>query len=213
MQCQQSGIELPAMLITAIRQQIKNPERVSIHVDGNYSFSLSLDELLEQKIKNGDQLDESRITQLKKISQDGKLRARALEWILNRPRSVREFRDYLRRKKVEDELSANLVTQFLQKGYLNEERYAKWLVELRATSGKSNRAISAELASKGIERELISEVLDSDVSDESERIKQVIAKKSKLARYQNDRQKFMQYLARQGFSYDLIKSTLEADQQ
>jgi hypothetical protein len=33
------------MKITAIKQQVKNPERVSIFVDGKYEFSLSLDEL------------------------------------------------------------------------------------------------------------------------------------------------------------------------
>ena len=35
------------MKITAIKAQVKNPERVSIFVDDKYSFSLSLDELVE----------------------------------------------------------------------------------------------------------------------------------------------------------------------
>jgi hypothetical protein len=33
------------MKITAIKQQVKNPERVSVFIDEKYEFSLSLDEL------------------------------------------------------------------------------------------------------------------------------------------------------------------------
>ena len=39
------------MRVSSIKQQVKNPQRVSIFVDGKYSFSLSLDELLREKIK------------------------------------------------------------------------------------------------------------------------------------------------------------------
>ena len=46
------------MKITALKQQIKNPERVSIFVDEKYAFSLSLDELVKYKLKNGDELSE-----------------------------------------------------------------------------------------------------------------------------------------------------------
>jgi regulatory protein len=87
------------MKITAIKQQVKNPERVSIFVDGKYEFSLSLDELVKYKLKNNQELDKANVKKFKKISADGKLRARALEWLLNRPHSEREFRDYLYRKK------------------------------------------------------------------------------------------------------------------
>ena len=78
------------MKITAIKAQVKNPERVSIFVDDKYSFSLSLDELVKYKIKNGAELDKADIKKYKKLSDDGKLRARSLEWLLNRPHSIRE---------------------------------------------------------------------------------------------------------------------------
>lgn len=73
------------MKITALKQQVKNPERVSVFVDEKYEFSLSLDEVVKHKIKNGDELDKADVKKFKKISEDGKLRARALEWLLNRP--------------------------------------------------------------------------------------------------------------------------------
>ncbi len=194
--------------ITFIRPQVKNPERVSVFLDGNYSFSLSLDELLKEKLKNGDELDVVAEKRLKKISADGKLRARTLEWLLNRPHSTRELRDYLYRKIAEPEMMDTLIKEFSDKGYLDDRKFGQWLAELQKRRGKSNRAIRAELFKKGIGRELVDEVLQSGEDDEAARLKMLIAKKQKLTRYKNDPQKLKLYLARQGFNYDLINEVL-----
>ncbi len=196
------------MKVTSIKQQVKNPERVSIFVDGKYEFSLSLDELVKYKLKNNDELDEAAIKKFKKISADGKLRARALEWLMNRPHSEREFRDYLYRKKVEPEQVESLVNEFRDKGYLDNAKFAAWFTELQARRGKSDRAIRAELFKKGIGRELADETLNTGVSDEAERLKAMIEKKQKLSRYRNDPQKLMQYLVAQGFSWQDVKAAL-----
>jgi hypothetical protein len=97
------------MKITSIKQQVKNPERVSIFVDNKYEFSLSLDELVKYKLKNNDELTAADVKKYKKISADGKLRGRSLEWLMNRPHSEREFRDYLYRKKAEPDQIDGLV--------------------------------------------------------------------------------------------------------
>src|ERR1700709_459622 len=91
------------MKITSIKQQVKNPERASLFVDGKYSFSLSLNELVAEKLKINQEIDEAELKRLKKLSEDGKLKNRAMEWVMNRPRSIRELRDYLYRKKAEPE--------------------------------------------------------------------------------------------------------------
>jgi regulatory protein len=197
------------MKITSIKQQVKNPERVSVFVDGKYTFSLSLDELLAHKLKADDELDEAGIKKFKKISADGKLRARALEWLMSRPRSEREFKDYLYRKKAEPEQIENLVNEFSSKSYIDNAKFAEWFVELQARRGKSNRAIKAELFKKGIGRELTEHVLEVEGANETERLQNMIIKKSKLSRYKNDPQKLTQYLISQGFSYQLVKETLK----
>ena len=196
------------MKITAIKQQVKNPELVSIFVEGKYEFSLSLDELIKHKLKNSTELDKADIKKFKKISADGKLRARSLEWLLNRPRSEREFRDYLFRKKIEPEQIDSLVSEFIFKGYLDNSKFAAWFTELQARRGKSDRAIRAELFKKGIGRELADEVVQEDAGDELERLKTMIQKKQKLSRYKNDTEKLARYLTSQGFSWQAVKEEL-----
>lgn len=196
------------MKITSIKQQVKNPERVSVFVDGIYCFSLSLDELVTQKVKNNDELSEADVKRYKKISADGKLRARALEWLMNRPHSEREFRDYLYRKKAEPEQTEKLISEFSEKGYLDNTKFAAWFTELQARRGKSDRAIRAELFKKGIGREAVDQTIPENAGDEAERLRAMIAKKRKLSRYKDDPQKLMQYLVAQGFSWQLVKQEL-----
>jgi len=197
------------MKITALKRQVKNPGRVSVMVDAEYSFSLSLDELVKHRLKNGDELTASDVKKYKKISADGKLRARALEWLLNRPRSEREFRDYLYKKKAEPDQIDGLVTEFTDKSYLDNTKFTEWYAELLTRRNKSDRQIRAELFKKGIARELVDSVLEQNAGKEEQRLKEIVAKKGSLPRYKNDPLKLKQYLARQGFSYNAINEALK----
>jgi len=196
------------MKITSIKQQVKNPDRVSIFIDGKYSFSLSLNELVTEKLKINQELEESDLKKLKKLSEDGKVKARALEWVMSRPRSVREFTDYMRRKKVEQNLTDSLVQDFLSRGYLDDAKFTIWFVDVLKRRGKSERAIQSELYKKGIGREVIAENFEKDPSEEKERLNQLINKKEHLSKYKQDPLKFKQFLLRQGFSYEDINEAL-----
>jgi regulatory protein len=200
------------MKITSIKQQVKNPERVSIFIDEQYSFSLSLDELVKYKLKNSEELSAADIKKYKKISADGKLRARSLEWLLNRPHSEREFRDYLYKKKAEPGQIENLVNEFTEKGYLDNAKFAAWFIELQARRNKSNRAIRSELFKKGITREIADGILKEQDEDELVRLKALVAKKSTASRYKNDPLKLAKYLTSQGFNYQLVKQAMKIDQ-
>jgi len=196
------------MKITGIKQQVKNPERVSIFVDGKYSFSLTLNELLTEKLKVGTEVDEAQVKTLKKLSEEGKLKMRALAWLMGRPHSIREFRDYMYRKKADQELIDAWVEDFEAKNYLDDHKFAVWWAEGRAQHNRSNRFIQSELYKKGVSKDIVEEVLADSEDDEKTRLQELIAKKGHLKKYQDDPQKFMQFLIRQGFSYSLVKEAL-----
>ncbi len=196
------------MKITSIKQQVKNPERASLFVDGKYSFSLSLNELVAERLKINQEIDESALKRLKKLSEDGKLKNRALEWVLNRPRSILELRDYLYRKKAEPEQITGITEELEGRGYISDSSFAVWLIDMRRRGGKSDRAIQNELMKKGVVREVIAETLQKNGDQERALLKEIIEKKRRLSRYKNDEIKLKQYLLRQGFSYDDIKIVL-----
>lgn len=212
------------MKITDISLQVKNPDRVNVGVDGSYRFSLDIFQVGELGIKVGKEYTEEELVEIETESQFGKLYGRALEYTMLRPHSAREVKDYLWRKtrttktrnrrtgEIQDkegvsvELTERVFNRLLEKKYIDDEKFARWWVENRnLTKGASRRKIINELRAKGVETAIIDRALgDSERNDDDELLK-IIAKKQ--ARYP-DQQKFIQYLMRQGFTYDSIKSAL-----
>jgi regulatory protein len=194
------------MIVTKISQQLKNIDRANIFIDGKYSFSLNLNQVLETKIKVGLEIDDSDLIIFKKLSSDGKLKMRAIEWLMLRPHSKKELLEYLRRKKLEPEQIEEWTNNFQQMGYQNDENFTKWWIEQRLNKQKSKRFIINELRGKGIDNETIQACFEESPS-EQETLKMLINKKRKISKYQ-DNKKLTEYLLRQGFSYSLIKEVL-----
>ncbi len=198
------------MKITKIQPAVKTAGRYNIFVDEKYSFSLDENQLLDLKLKTGFEISDQLLDELKGESEYGKAYARALELILSRPRSEKEMKEYAWRKKWDEELGDRVLGRLRDKGYLDDEKFAQFWLRAR-TGGKprSKRKISAELVQKGVKREIVDKVLH-DYDDDSEMLalrKLVDKKRSKYA----DEQKFMAYLAGQGFSYDMIKEAIKKE--
>lgn len=86
------------MKITNLSAQQRDPNRVNVFVDGKYTFSLDVSQVVSLGVKVGREYDEQELAELEQESQFGKLYGRALEYCLMRPHSAREVRDYLWRK-------------------------------------------------------------------------------------------------------------------
>ncbi|MBQ2622737.1 RecX family transcriptional regulator [Candidatus Saccharibacteria bacterium] len=231
-------MEKSKYVITNLKQGVKNPNRVNVFVNSKYALSLDVAQVVDLNIKVGLEISEEELTELKKASEYGKLYQRTLEWVLMRPRSVRETRDYLSKKlktsssdsllrarrygaqslvplpvgrvqSSEDvsELSDSIIQRLLDKGYIDDYKFAEYYVENRfVKKGISKKRLKMELIKKGVAREIIDEVIDG--RDDEEEIRKMIAKKR--AKY--DDEKLMGYLMRQGFSYDLVRRILFEEQ-
>lgn len=188
-------------------------------VDGVYRFSLDIFQYADLGIKVGAEYTEEELQKLEMESQFGKVYGRALEYCLSRPHSAKEVRDYLYRKTrdtrtktgeikkgVSSELTERVFNRLVEKGYIDDEKFTRYWVENRSlTKGASKRKLISELRSKGVDQGTIDIALSSSVRSDEDELQKVIAKKR--SRYP-DQQKFMAYLASQGFSFDDIKNAL-----
>ena len=189
--------------ITDLKQGVKNPNRVNVFVDNEFAFSLDVAQVVDYKVKVGREISKEEFDELKNASEFGKLYQRALEWVLIRPRSERETRDYLRRRR--PELCEDVICRLRSHGYLDDRKFAAWWVENRfVNKGVSAKRLRMELMKKGVSKEIIDDVLEGSERNDADEIRKII--KKKRARY--DDKKLMEYLARQGFSYDLIKELI-----
>ncbi len=208
------------MKITGITSQKKSDNRVNIMVDGKYRFSLDVYQVVDLGMRVGKEYSDEELNELETESQFGKLYGRALEYCMMRPHSSKEVRDYLFRKTmntrtktgevrkgVDTAVTERVFSRLVEKSHIDDEQFTRWWVDNRGLKkGTSRRKLTAELRTKGVAQETIDKfIAESSRTDETE-LQKMVAKKS--GRY-SDPQKLMQYLARQGFSYDDIKAALK----
>ena len=196
------------MKITSIKQQVKRVDRYSIYLDGKYSFSLGENELLKLGLHSGQELTDEELASYHDESEYGKWFDKTLNLLRFRLRSEWELRDYLKRKDAPPEVIDKILNKLSINGYVNDEQFAKrWVENRRLLKATSRRKLMMELKLKRIPADIIDAALadDKEQTDEREVLRQLISKKQ--ARYP-DKMKLMQYLARQGYNYDDIKSVL-----
>ena len=199
------------MNITAIKQQERLKGRYSIFVDGKYAFSLSADALLDEKLYNGQELDEQQLKTYKKLSQDDKAYGLALAYLARRMRSRWEVTDYFRRKQYDEALAQQLMERLEKLGLIDDLKFAEaWVRNRRLLKPVSKRRLVQELRQKRIADDIAEQVLAEDETDERDVLRDLIDRKRRQTKYQDDL-KLMQYLARQGFSYDDIKTSLNSE--
>ena len=215
------------MKITNLSTQQRDPNRINVFVDDKYRFSLDVSQVVSLGVKIGREYDEQELAELEQESQFGKLYGRALEYCLMRPHSAREVRDYLWRKTratryrskktgelkerpgVSQALVDRVYERLVEKAYIDDEKFTRYWVENRnQTKGMSQRKLEAELRAKGVANDIIERNLRDSLRNDTDELQKIIAKKRR--RYP-DEQKFMQYLACQGFSFDDIKTALRED--
>lgn len=214
------------MKITGLSAQIKNPNRLNVSIDGKYRFSLDISQVVDLGIKIGREVTEDELTALEEEGEFSKVYSRALEYTFMRPHSSHEVKDYLWRKTrttkyktrngeikdregVSQQLTERVFDRLLDKGYIDDNKFARWWVSNRhQTKGISKRKLVAELRAKGVELSIIDAAVSEVGRDDSSELQKIVSKKRH--RY-DDEQKFMNYLARLGFSYDDIKKALSTD--
>lgn len=198
--------------ITGLKQGVRNPDRVNVYVDSKFSFSLDISQVVDFGIKVGLLISAEQLEKFKKASEFGKLYQRTLEWVLLRPRSIRETNDYLYKKIFEKKLDKNYIDRIIEKlkskKYLDDVRFAEYYVENRfVKKGVSIKRLKMELLKKGVSKEIIEEVLAGSERNDEEELKKIILKKR--SKYPDDN-KLIQYLCRQGFQYDLVRELVRS---
>jgi regulatory protein len=198
------------MKITSIKQQVRRVDRYSIFVEGKYAFSLSEVALLESKLASGQELTKQQLKEYKQLSNDDKLYNQALRWVAMRPRSRWEIEFYLvRKKEASPALTEIILNKLSNIGLIDDAKLARAFVnDRRLLRPASRRKLIMELRKKRIADEIIEEAVGTDRDDEQAALHDVIERKRRQTKYQDDL-KLMQYLARQGFNYDDIKSALK----
>lgn len=197
--------------ITKLKTQ-QNKKRVNVYLGGKFSFGLDTENLVKAGLRVGQELTAKEAEALVLENEFQKFYDRVLRLIAARPRSEKEIRDYLKRKKATGILVEKVIKKLKRTKQLNDREFAEWWLEQRAAFRPRGKiALKMELRQKGIDQKM-AEKLIVQLTDELKLAKKAALKKKKTLKNLEPaefRQKISNFLSRRGFSWETIKQTLE----
>ncbi len=205
--------------ITEIQPQKKNPNRYNIFVDDSFFCGVSTLAIAKYQLYKGKEIENDQLQKISKNEIYLRFLDRATTYIARAVKSEKDVRTYLKqlifKKKGKwfeegidldfDKLIEKVVTQLKKYKFIDDERYAKLFVESRVRSRpRSKSVLRSELLSKGIDRDTVKSVLESELTDDSQLILSVYSKRFKEAEFALTDRKKVDFLRRKGFNWDEI---------
>jgi regulatory protein len=143
--------------------------------------------------------------------EEEKLFQMAVRYLAVRPRSVREMRLYLAKKKQDKKMISRIIGRLNRCRYLDDEAFARIFIENRKRNNpKSRFALTHELKQKGVSTRIIDDLL----TDHDDVETACLALKARFRQWRHldqetRRKKAVNYLRYRGFEYEAIQAAWE----
>ncbi|MEN6482228.1 MAG: regulatory protein RecX [Anaerolineaceae bacterium] len=191
--------------ITDLKQQKRNPNRINIYLDGEYSFGLS--RIVAVWLQIGQMISDDKIAKLKNEDQIEVALQKALGFINYRPRTESEVSKKLSGLGYDDNEIEIVINRLREIGVLSDDRFAQMWIENRTTfRPRSQKMLKMELRNKKVAEEIIQQALAEAENDEVLALDAGNRYAKRLVHLDgNDfRKKLSAFLARRGFSYGIV---------
>jgi regulatory protein len=204
-------------LITAVVPSPRRAGRFEILVDGKGVATLSLEAIERLRLHVGAPYSEALAARVEEEARALRVFDRALDLLALRARSTRELHRHLVRKGEEAAHVDAAVARLTALGLLDDAAYARQYARAKVTGpGFSRRRLQAELARRGVAREIadeaITDVLGDDEIDTAEILERVAEKKFRTLMKldpETRRRRLYAFLARRGYDSDEIIRVLD----
>lgn len=192
-------------IITALRVQKRNKNRVNVYLDGRFAFGLAAIEAV--RLRCGQTLSDEDIAALKARDEVEQARQHTLGLLERRPRSVQEIRRYLEGKGYLPETIEAALASLSEAGLLDDQAFARfWLENRTEFRPRSVRALRQELRQKGVSAEVITTALQAHNENEAAyRAAQTQARRWRGLDSLSFRKKMEGFLVRRGFAYEVAR--------
>jgi regulatory protein len=203
------------MRITALEPQVNNPERINLYVDGRFLLGVNAAIVLQMGLRLQQELSPDQLEQLQSEEAEQRAVDRALNYLSYRPRSREEVRRYLRRKETPPEIIETALARLDRLDFVNDRTFSGFWIESREQfSPRGARALKNELRMKGVERDIVDEMVN-DEQDEERALRAGRKKAMALVNapdidYATFRNRLGSFLQRRGFGYQVTARTVRA---
>ena len=201
------------MQITALEPQLNNPDRINLFVDGRFLMGVNAIIVLQMGLRLEQELTPEELEWLHSEEIEQRAVDRALNFLSYRPRSREEVRRYLKRKETSPEIIEAALARLDRLDFVNDRTFAGFWIESREHfSPRGARALKNELRMKGVERDVVDELV-SDEQDEERALRAGRKKATTLIHntdidYATFRNRLGSFLQRRGFGYQIVTKTV-----
>lgn len=201
-------------VITDIKEQVRNKQRRSVFIDGEYAFGVSLEEVVAYRLAVGQEVSPERLDAIIVATDLRRAKECLFRLLSMRAYSESELRSKLRAKQFADDLIERALSDLRETGLVNDRQFAETFVRSRMSAGQSGRRrLEWELRSHGVDRQVVAESL-AEVGEESEYPLALEVAARRLERLRGEepeaqRRKIALFLQRRGFAYENISKVLD----
>lgn len=162
-------------VITALRADPVDPDKVHVFVDGKHLISVSLDVAAKESLSVGQPCPPERTQRLRAAQELSGIYERALNFLSYRPRSAREVEMRLRKKGYSPEQIEIVMEKLREAGYVNDKAFAEFWVSNRMTfSPRGPRLLKSELRQKGVSADVVDEVMAEHQEAQAELVQEAL---------------------------------------
>lgn len=183
--------------------------KIHIHIDGEYRMTADSDFIAASKYYENMEIDDEELAVLEKEVSSRRAFNKAVDLLSRRDHAKGELLLKLRQKGYSDG-AQEAVDKLADYGYIDDKRFAEnYAAELARLKHFGKRRIEQELHRKGVDRDIISEVVE-EIEFDSEALADVLQRK--YGRYLDSEKgvnKAINGLIRMGYGYSDIKQALE----
>lgn len=207
------------MILTDVKKQKNNKNKVSLFVDNDYFGSLFDVVFAVSGLRIGDEISQEFFDELKKTS-EGKLAFdKALHFLSYRLRSEKEIREYLEKKDFYIQAIEYAIEKLFHYKYIDDAKLAYAILnDYGSIKRKGRRYIEFQMIKHKIQKKTIELVLD-DFDEDTELDNAIIMLEKYEKKYSNEenlykkRQKIYQAMSRTGYCYDIINSAIHISRE
>ena len=198
------------MIITKIEKQKNNNKRYSIFIDNEFAFGIDEIDLLYYKLKENEVLDQEKYKYINNKLLLKRAKDTALKYLSFKMRSKKQVIDKLEDNGYPSIIIDKVIALLEKYKYIDDESFAKAFIKDKSSiKGYGLYKIKYELKMLGIDEYIYEKyIIDKDILDEEKEAKRLLSKKAKNLDLENidykQKQKLYAYLARRGFSYEII---------
>ncbi|PLS19574.1 recombinase RecX [Bacillus sp. M6-12] len=201
--------------ITKIEQQKRHHHRFSLYVNDEFALGVDEEVIIKYSLSVGKEISDSFLEDVVKAEEQSKAFNYAVNLLSFRSRSKKELITKMKQKGYEEESINPAIEKLIYYGYLNDYQFAtQWANDKQKFKQAGKNLLRQELYQKGIDKEIIEQVLEEKVDDneEYERALQLAEKKVKTLSKDDKNAKYRKLsglLARKGYSFDIISKVIK----